>query len=890
MDQKPILRRYYHPRKRVYSEEALAQYALSGGMPDYIYGDVREAEMGSAHFRNYEHQKDSDNQGWEEAQLGVVQKKFNKLNIRPELTEPSPLNSPLKFDYPSHIPPQFSPLIGTHLSGAEIDTLHNSTAPLMKNPCYPHVKNTVNILHASAKVQKELKLNTWTIVTPFGDQDAGQEKKLIEYAAENANHGFKPTPVTNYMALCEGCGMYINPYCEIVQNNTRWKCASCKEINEIELCKRIDFELGKIPGLHSQVVDYILPLNDPQKQIEPYLIFVLDFTRASISNGVVSAVGFGLESCLDDLPSNYRVGFIGVDTSIHCFHFQSSSHLPNELVSAPLHHLNEDSADFSPFLPLPLESLTVPLSTHKQIIKTWLSKFDSIYNEERVLNNRSMHLETQFGMSSCLGDVLGCLKDGIESLFDHHKTNSLAEVTGRIIIFQCSKPGIGQGSYPIRGGTSLLGTDHEYELLQPQNDFFRNLASEFVMSNFGIDIFAFGSELMDLSTLSDLCHLTGGDLYFYPEFRNPPSLNQLNNGELNRFFREFQYTLITPLAFASSFMIYSNSENIKFGSFLSKGLQSSMTMIKFGILKPHQSIAIEFFTSGVSSRKSIIVQASSQYIDFNGQYKLRTITVKLPITQSIPEVISSIDITAYTTIIGKRVASQIKNQSLNKLKSMVLNELLDIVTATDIHFNRSQGVGPNLSISNHIFSLPLALFSLIKSPLMRNDGTIDADQRIETYGIIISSSAEGVIRYLLPKFITFHQDPPHSASNLLNLSSVNISRTSLSIIYNQRYFIGWLGRETSNDLIQAWFSKSNVDEVSQLPLCVDNLNDSPLTYIYNQFLLTNRLCFFPPINIIKEHQVSGREKFLNWMIEDRHSFEESYQVFLLKIKEKLLPD
>jgi hypothetical protein len=66
------------------------------------------------------------------------------------------------------------------------------------------------------------------------------------------------------MALCEGCGMYINPYCEVVQNNTRWKCASCKEINEIELCKRIDFELGKIPGLHSQVVDYILPLNDPQ--------------------------------------------------------------------------------------------------------------------------------------------------------------------------------------------------------------------------------------------------------------------------------------------------------------------------------------------------------------------------------------------------------------------------------------------------------------------------------------------------------------------------------------------------------------------------------------------------------------------------------------------------
>jgi hypothetical protein len=24
-----------------------------------------------------------------------------------------------------------------------------------------------------------------------------------------------------------------------------------------------------------------------------------------------------------------------------------------------------------------------------------------------------MHMETQFGMSSCLGDVLGCLKDGI---------------------------------------------------------------------------------------------------------------------------------------------------------------------------------------------------------------------------------------------------------------------------------------------------------------------------------------------------------------------------------------------------------------------------------------------------------------------------------------------
>lgn len=29
----------------------------------------------------------------------------------------------------------------------------------------------------------------------------------------------------------------------VVQNDTRWKCASCENFNEIELCKRIDLEL-----------------------------------------------------------------------------------------------------------------------------------------------------------------------------------------------------------------------------------------------------------------------------------------------------------------------------------------------------------------------------------------------------------------------------------------------------------------------------------------------------------------------------------------------------------------------------------------------------------------------------------------------------------------------
>ena len=75
----------------------------------------------------------------------------------------------------------------------------------------------------------------------------------------------------------------------------------------------------------------------------------------------------------------------------------------------------------------------------------------------------------------------------------------------------------------------------------PQSKFYTDLGQECVGVGCSVDLFLFNNAYIDVATLSQVCRLTGGQVYKYTYFQ--PDLD----GE--RFLRDLEHNLSRPIVF-----------------------------------------------------------------------------------------------------------------------------------------------------------------------------------------------------------------------------------------------------------------------------------------------------------------------------------------------------
>lgn len=85
-------------------------------------------------------------------------------------------------------------------------------------------------------------------------------------------------------------------------------------------------------------------------------------------------------------------------------------------------------------------------------------------------------------------------------------------------MFQSVLPNHGLGVLPSRDDKMLYNTDKEKQLLNPQNDTYKELANECVKSAVCVHTWLFPAHYIDVATLGVISSLTGGDVRYYPNF------------------------------------------------------------------------------------------------------------------------------------------------------------------------------------------------------------------------------------------------------------------------------------------------------------------------------------------------------------------------------------
>lgn len=101
-----------------------------------------------------------------------------------------------------------------------------------------------------------------------------------------------------------------------------------------------------------------------------------------------------------------------------------------------------------------------------------------------------------------------------------------SECAGKLLVFHSTLPTAeAPGRLKNRDDRKLLGTEKERTVLTPQTQAYNQLGMDCVGSGCSVDLFIFNNSYIDISTIGQVCRLSGGEVFKYTYFQ--VSLNKI---------------------------------------------------------------------------------------------------------------------------------------------------------------------------------------------------------------------------------------------------------------------------------------------------------------------------------------------------------------------------
>lgn len=237
--------------------------------------------------------------------------------------------------------------------------------------------------------------------------------------------------------------------------------------------------------LRCSVVEFVAPTEYMVRPPQPLVyLFLIDISFPAITSGLVATATRTILESLDQIPNKdgrTKIGFIGVDSSLHYFSVSPGSAEPQMLVVGDI----ED-----PFLPQP-QDLLLNINECREGIESILTRFNDMF-------------QTNQNGTNAMGSALKAA----------HKL--ISPIGGKVVCLMASLPNVATGKLTPRDNAGAAGTSKEAALLQAQNTFYKSFAVECSKHQVSVDMFLFSSNYQDVATLSCLPRYTGGQTFYYP--------------------------------------------------------------------------------------------------------------------------------------------------------------------------------------------------------------------------------------------------------------------------------------------------------------------------------------------------------------------------------------
>ncbi|OZJ02131.1 hypothetical protein BZG36_04584 [Bifiguratus adelaidae] len=669
---------------------------------------------------------------------------------------------------------------------------------------------------------------------------------------------------------CNRCKGYINPWCIFVEGGRKFVCNLCGFDSEVpaEYFANLDMngrriDLDSRPELRFGTVEFDVPKEYWAREPGPVnYVFALDISWLSVQSGVVQQFCKALRDVLYpqqgvcQLPRGSKIGILTFDKSIQFYNLNSTLEQPQMMVVS-------DIADV--FVPIH-EGFLVDPDESSIAINALLDTLPDMTRE-------TMCRETAYAPA-----IRAALA-------------GLANLGGKILIFQASLPNVGPNILKSREDPKLYNTDKEKQLFQPQEAAYRTLGVDLCEAGVCVDVFLFPTAYIDVATTAQIASITGGDVYYYPNF------NQIHDG--NRFASDLKHNVIREFGYQAVARVRC-SNGLRVEEHLGNFFMRNSTDVEFAGIDCDKAFGVILKHDGrLDEKTESSFQCALLYTTATGQRRVRVHTMSVPVTTLLGNVFRYAEMDTTVNLMSKQAVGRTAVKTLGDVREELTDKCTKILAA--YRKNCASSTSPGQLILPESFKLfPLYTLSVLKSSFIRSGSTINSDIRVDSMRFVKSLGVADSIAFYYPRMIPIHslqehEGLPNPANThrivlppAVRLSYQRLDPAGAYLLENGQRMMLWLGREVPADFLQNVFGVSTLEEVDicmpSLPE-LDNVRSQKIQAMVNYMQSARARSL--SLQVVRQQIDPFELDFANMLVEDKNNENMSYVDYLCFIHRKI---
>ncbi|KAI9654972.1 MAG: COPII coat Sec23p-Sfb3p heterodimer component [Bathelium mastoideum] len=700
--------------------------------------------------------------------------------------------------------------------------------------------------------------------------------------------GEQPIPVLDYgdagPPRCRRCRTYINPFMTFRSGGNKFVCNMCTFPNDVapEYFSPTDPNGVRIdrmqrPELHLGTVEFMVPKEYWAKEpVGLRWLFLVDVSAEAINRGFLDGVCEGILNALygtsdpsvdeeEDqgandspkgrLPKGSKVGIVTFDREVHFYNLSSRLSQAQMMVMSDV----EDA-----FVPLS-EGLFVDPTESRKVITSLVKELPNMFSQ----------------VKSPEPALLPSLDAAMAAL---------SKTGGKIICSLASLPTWGPGRLFVRDDGKMHGNDAEKKLFTTEHAEWKRTANRMVEAGVGVDFFmaAPSGGYLDIATIGHVSGLSGGEVYYYPNFHAPRDTLKLSNEIKHTLTRETGYQALMKVRCSNGLQV-----SAYHGNFLQHTFGADL---EFGTIDADKALAVMFSYDGkLDPRLDAHFQSALLYTTASGERRVRCSNIVASVSDGAMEAMKFVDQDAVTNVIAREAASRMTERSLKDIRSALTEKTVDILAGYRKNFSGSHPPG-QLVLPENLKEFSMYMLGLVKSRAFKG-GREPTDRRVHDSRMMKSMGLAEMSYYLYPRIYSIHnleeQDGfanekghlrmPHS----IRASFSKIEEGGAYIVDNGQVCLLWLHAQVSPNLLEDLFGPDHTDLqsldpfMSQLPVLQTHLNAQVRNVL--QYLEGTRGSKALTIQLARQGLDGAEFEFARLLYEDRNNEAQSYVDWLVHL-------